>query len=66
MKITQTSYFKEDAEHYTNIAKAWMYTGKREEVKESIKRLERLRGIEYVKALAAKCNQKLKLKFYTV
>lgn len=66
MKITQTRYFFDDAEHYTRLAKDYMYTNKKEEIRESIKQLERLRGKEYVKKLSAKCNQKLKVKFYAV
>jgi len=66
MKVTQTRFFKEDADHYTKIALDWMYTTRADEIRESIKRLETLRGREYVKALAAKCNQRLKVKFYAV
>lgn len=64
MTFRQTGYFKDDVDHYTKIAQEWMYTTKSDEIKQSIHRLERLRGKEYVKALAGKCNQKLKTKFY--
>lgn len=64
MNITQTSYFHDDCTHYTNLAKEWMYTTRKNEIRESIHRLERLRGRDYVNKLIAKCNQKLKVKFY--
>ena len=66
MNITQTSYFIDDTRHFTEIALEHMHTTRADEIKQSINRLERLRGKEYVKKLAAKCNQKLKCKFYTV
>ena len=66
MTITQTRYFAEDAEHYTNLAKDYMYTNRKEEIRQSIFRLEKMRGRQYVKKLAGKCNQKLKMKFYVV
>ena len=66
MKITQTRAFIEDSEHYTRLAKDYMYTSRKEEIRQSIKRLERMRGAEYVRKLSAKCNQKLKVKFYPV
>lgn len=64
MNITQTKYFKEDAEHYTKLAKDYMYTNRRDEIRMSILRLDHLRGKEYTDKLIAKCNQKLKMKFY--
>lgn len=64
MTITQTSYFKEDTKHYTNLAKEWMYTSRKNEIKNSIHRLESLRGRDYVNKLIAKCNQCLKVSFY--
>ena len=66
MTITQTRCFKEDAEHYTDLAKKYMYTSMKQEIAESILKLEHLRGRDYVKALAAKCNQKLRKKFYII
>ena len=66
MTLTQTRYFQEDAEHYTQIARAYMYTSRREEIAHSIFKLEPLRGRQYVKTLAAKCNQRLKTRFYVV
>lgn len=66
MNITQTRFFKEDCDHYTKLALDYMYSSNREEIANSIKRLEHLRGRDYVKALAAKCNQRAKKKFYTV
>lgn len=64
MKITQTSYFIDDCRHYTKLAQEAMYTTKKDDIKKSIYRLERLRGKEYVNTLIAKCNQKLKCRFY--
>jgi len=64
MNITQTSYFREDVKHYTELAKEYMYTTRKEETRNSIKRLVSLRGADYVKKLSAKCNQCLKVKFY--
>lgn len=64
MKITQTTFFINDCNHYTKLAKEWMYTTKKEDIKKSIYRLERLRGKDYVNLLVAKCNQKLKKSFY--
>ena len=64
MKITQTRFFKEDADHYTRLALSWMYTTKAEETRAALYRLDRLRGKEYSDTLAAKCNQKLKARFY--
>jgi len=64
MTFRQTGYFKDDVEHYTKIAMEWRYTSRADEIRQSIHRLERLRGKEYVKTLAGKCNQKLKTKFY--
>ena len=64
MDITKTSYFLQDVKHYTSIAQSWMYTTRKNEIKESIHRLERLRGKDYVNKLVAKCNQKLKIAFY--
>lgn len=64
MTFRQTTYFKEDVNHYTAIAREWMYTTRKEEVRQSIQRLEHIRGKEYVKALSGKCNQILKVKFY--
>lgn len=66
MKATQTAYFMEDVKHYTRIATEWKNTTRADEIRQSIHRLEKLRGKDYVKALAGKCNQKLKLKFYNV
>lgn len=66
MKITQTAYFKEDVDHYTQIAAEWKNTTKAEEIRQSIHRLEAIRGKAYIKALAGKCNQKLKVRFYEV
>ena len=66
MTITQTKYYREDAEHYTRLAAEYMYTNRADEIRQSINRLETLRGPAYIKALKAKCNQKLKRKFYTV
>ena len=64
MNITQTKAFIQDTEHYTNIAKEWMHTTRKQEIKNSIHRLEKLRGKDYVNKLVAKCNQKLKVAFY--
>ncbi len=64
MNITQTSFFHEDVKHYTQLAKDYMYTTRKEEIRNGIKRLTSLRGADYVKKLSAKCNQCLKVKFY--
>lgn len=66
MNFTQTHSFKMDVDHYTNIAKEWMYTTRKEEIQNTIFRVEKYRGRDYAKKLAAKCNQKLKVKFYSV
>lgn len=66
MTVTQTRYFRDDVEHYTALAKAHMYTSRKEEIQKSIFKLEGIRGKQYVKTLAGKCNQKLKKKFYVV
>lgn len=66
MKITQTSYFMDDVKHYTQLAQDTMYTTARDATKANIYRLEKLRGKAYIKALAGKCNQKLKVRFYEV
>ena len=66
MTITQTRHFKEDVEHFTALAKRHMYTNMKEETQQYIFRLEKLRGKEYIKLLAGKCNQKLHKKFYIV
>jgi hypothetical protein len=41
-----------------------MYTTRKQEIKNSIHRLEKIRGKDYVNKLVAKCNQKLKVAFY--
>lgn len=64
MNFTQTSYFHEDVKHYTRLAKDYMYTTRKEEIRDSIKRVALFRGSEYAKKLSAKCNQCLKVKFY--
>lgn len=64
MTIYQTHIFTDDVEHYTKLALEYRYTSAREDIQKSIFRLEPLRGKEYVKKLAAKCNQKIKDKFY--
>lgn len=64
MTIEQTRGFKMEVEHYTNLAKEWMYTTRKDEVKNSIYRMEKMRGREYTNKVIAKCNQKLKVKFY--
>jgi hypothetical protein len=66
MTVYQTKFFRDDVEHYTNLALEYRYTTARDDIKQSIFRLEKLRGKEYVKKLAAKCNQKAKMKFYEV
>lgn len=64
MNITQTRFFKEDAEHYTRLALAYQYTNKAEEIRAALYKLDRLRGKDYSDKLAAKCNQKAKTRFY--
>ena len=64
MKITQTAFFKDDAEHYTKLALDWMHTTKAEEIRAALYRLDRMRGRSYTDALDTKCNQKLKARFY--
>ena len=51
MNITQTNAFIQDVNHYTSIAKEWMYTTRKQEIKNSIYRLEKLRGKDYVNKL---------------
>ena len=64
MKIEQTSYFKDDLKHYIRLAQEYMHTTRKDEIKASIYRLDRLRNADYTNKLAAKCNQDLHVKFY--
>lgn len=64
MNITQTKIFNDDVKHYCNLAKEWMYTTRKQEIKNSIHRLEKIRGKDYVNKLISKCNQCLKVAFY--
>ena len=41
-----------------------MYTTAKEETRLAILKLDRVRGKDYTDKLMAKCNQKLKTKFY--
>lgn len=64
MKVEQTQYFKEDVEHFTKLAKEWMYTTNKEKIRASILKLDGLRNSSYTDKVIAKCNQKLHMKFY--
>lgn len=64
MKIEQTAYFKDDANHYTKLATEYQHTTRRDDIRRSLYKLERLRGREYVDKLASKCNQRAKARFY--
>ena len=61
-RVEDTSYFKDDVKHYVDVALEWMFTTKKDEIKQKFYKLDRLRGKDYSDKVAKACNKQIKKK----
>lgn len=67
MTITQTSHFHMEVERLVREGKRTRYlVGGEKERTDLYNRLEAFRGVEYARKAAAKANQRLRAKLYTL
>ena len=61
-RVEDTSYFKDDVKHYVDVALEWMFTTKKDEIKQKFYKLDRFRGKDYSDKVAKACNKQIKKK----